>query len=226
MKPCTVNDNAQDDESPKQDVSARIEPSPAQRHTETDSGVDVVRDIHFLKGYTVFNVEQIEGLAAQYTAPASPRVDVSARIARAECFFGDRCHARPRRQPCLLPALDRQHRPAALRDPLASSRQRSRKRCSSVSPQTPGTRHGSLFSHRCTPERTLPWQRQWDFYVRAESRSHRRGVAKGDSAHSFTGVFAEWPCSPCNPFPRLEGNVPRRLEFDYGIRREPHFTHS
>src|SRR5439155_12664225 len=53
-----------------------------------DSGVEVARDIHFLKGYTVFNVEQIEGLPAQYTAPASPRLDVSARIARAERFFG------------------------------------------------------------------------------------------------------------------------------------------
>jgi antirestriction protein ArdC len=29
------------------------------RHeTDTDSGVEVARDIHFLKGYTVFNVEQ------------------------------------------------------------------------------------------------------------------------------------------------------------------------
>ena len=78
-----------------------------RNETDTDSGVEVARDIHFLKGYTVFNVEQIEGLPAQYTAPASPRLDVSARIARAERFFGgDRCHARPRRQPCLLPALD------------------------------------------------------------------------------------------------------------------------
>jgi len=39
--------------------------------TDADSGVDVARDIHFLKGYTVFNVEQIDGLPAQYTAPAS-----------------------------------------------------------------------------------------------------------------------------------------------------------
>jgi len=59
------------------------------RHeTDTDSGVDVARDIHFLKGYTVFNVEQIDGLPPQYSAPASPRLDVSARIARAERFFG------------------------------------------------------------------------------------------------------------------------------------------
>src|SRR5947207_11043928 len=59
-----------------------------RNETDTESGVDVARDIHFLKGYTVFNVEQIEGLPAQYTAPASPGLDVSARIARAECFFG------------------------------------------------------------------------------------------------------------------------------------------
>jgi len=59
------------------------------RHdTDTDSGVEVGRDFRFLKGYTVFNVEQIEGLPAQYTAPATPRLDVSARIARAESFFG------------------------------------------------------------------------------------------------------------------------------------------
>ena len=171
MKPCTVNDNAQSDESPKQDIYARVTAkivaaledgvrpwvSPwngehaagritrplrhnGQPYTginilslwasatvqgfaapiwmtyrqavelgahvrkgekgspvvyansitrnETDSGVEVARDIHFLKGYTVFNVEQIEGLPAQYTAPASPRIDVSARIARAERFFG------------------------------------------------------------------------------------------------------------------------------------------
>jgi antirestriction protein ArdC len=36
----------------------------------------------------VFNVEQIDGLPAQYTAPASPRLDMSTRIARAERFFG------------------------------------------------------------------------------------------------------------------------------------------
>src|SRR5437879_8243427 len=30
-----------------------------RNETDTDSGVDVARDIHFLKGYTVFNAEQI-----------------------------------------------------------------------------------------------------------------------------------------------------------------------
>jgi antirestriction protein ArdC len=59
-----------------------------RNETDADSGVEVARDVHFLKSYTVFNVEQIEGLPVQYTAPASPRLDVSARIARAERFFG------------------------------------------------------------------------------------------------------------------------------------------
>ena len=36
----------------------------------------------------MFNVEQIEGLPPQYTEPAAPSLDVSARIARAERFFG------------------------------------------------------------------------------------------------------------------------------------------
>src|ERR1035441_7312643 len=33
---------------------------------KNDAGEDVERDIHFLKGYTVFNVEQIEGLPERY----------------------------------------------------------------------------------------------------------------------------------------------------------------
>jgi antirestriction protein ArdC len=59
-----------------------------RNEADTDSGVDVAREIYFLKGYTVFNVEQIDELPAQYMAPASPRLDVFARIARAERFFG------------------------------------------------------------------------------------------------------------------------------------------
>jgi hypothetical protein len=45
---------------------------PVRASSDTDSGVEVARDIHFLKGYTVFKVEQIDGLPEQYTAPASP----------------------------------------------------------------------------------------------------------------------------------------------------------
>ncbi len=84
--------------------------------TDTDSGVDVARDIRFLKGYTVFNVEQIEGLPAQYTAPASPRLDTSARIARAERFFdatgatlthgGNRAFYQPSTDSIVLPRFE------------------------------------------------------------------------------------------------------------------------
>jgi len=57
--------------------------------TETDeaTGEATERDIPFLKGYTVFNVEQIEGLPAHYyPAPPGP-VNPEARIASAEAFF-------------------------------------------------------------------------------------------------------------------------------------------
>jgi antirestriction protein ArdC len=40
-----------------------------------------------MKGYTIFNVEQVEGLQAQYYAPAQQRVETVERIARADAFF-------------------------------------------------------------------------------------------------------------------------------------------
>jgi antirestriction protein ArdC len=44
--------------------------------------------IPFMKGYTVFNVEQIEGLPPQYHAkPEPPKLDAPQRIAHAESFF-------------------------------------------------------------------------------------------------------------------------------------------
>ena len=57
--------------------------------TETDgeSGEESERDIPFLKGYTVFNVEQIDGLPAHFTAPAETPLDPVQRIAHAEQFF-------------------------------------------------------------------------------------------------------------------------------------------
>ena len=58
--------------------------------TETDDGTgeESERDIPFMKGYTVFNVEQIEGLPAQYYAkPEAAQLDPVQRIERAEGFF-------------------------------------------------------------------------------------------------------------------------------------------
>jgi antirestriction protein ArdC len=56
--------------------------------TELDLGGDEVeREIPFLKGYTVFCVDQIDGLPAQYYAKAAPVLDPVQRIAGAEAFF-------------------------------------------------------------------------------------------------------------------------------------------
>jgi antirestriction protein ArdC len=83
---------------------------------DADSGADVEREIHFLKGYTVFNVEQIEGLPDAFHAPASPRTDVVERIARAENFFaatkaelshgGSRAFYRPSADTIVLPPFE------------------------------------------------------------------------------------------------------------------------
>jgi antirestriction protein ArdC len=62
----------------------------ANRFTRTetgDDGRDVEREIPFLKAYTVFNVEQIDGLPAHYSPLAEPTLDPSVRIAHAEAFF-------------------------------------------------------------------------------------------------------------------------------------------
>lgn len=57
--------------------------------TEIDheTGEEVDAEIPFMKGYTAFNVEQIEGLPDHFYAPAKPRLDPVQRIERAETFF-------------------------------------------------------------------------------------------------------------------------------------------
>ncbi|HEX3983650.1 MAG TPA: zincin-like metallopeptidase domain-containing protein [Acidisoma sp.] len=52
----------------------------------TDSGEEVERDIPFMKGYTVFNAEQIDGLPPRFTAAPSPVPPVFERVAAAERF--------------------------------------------------------------------------------------------------------------------------------------------
>jgi antirestriction protein ArdC len=51
------------------------------------TGEESERDSPFLKGYTVFNAEQVEGLPAHFLAPAAPRLDPVQRIEHAEWFF-------------------------------------------------------------------------------------------------------------------------------------------
>jgi antirestriction protein ArdC len=59
------------------------------QRTETNAaGEDVTRSIPFLKGYSVFNVEQIDGLPAKfYPAPVVEREPQYNLCARAELFF-------------------------------------------------------------------------------------------------------------------------------------------
>jgi antirestriction protein ArdC len=52
-----------------------------------DNGEDVERSIPFLKAYTVFNVDQVEGLPAYFYAVAEPRLDAAQRIDHADAFF-------------------------------------------------------------------------------------------------------------------------------------------
>jgi len=51
------------------------------------TGEEQEREIPFLKSYRVFNVQQIDGLPAHYTATHPPRLNEDERIARAESFF-------------------------------------------------------------------------------------------------------------------------------------------
>jgi len=59
------------------------------KRTEKDdaTGEESEREIPYMKGYTVFNVEQIDGLPEIYTAKAAPVLDPVTRIERAEQFF-------------------------------------------------------------------------------------------------------------------------------------------
>lgn len=54
---------------------------------DADTGEQPAQQIYFLKGYTVFNAEQIEGLPAQYYALAEKPGDSMQRVEHAENFF-------------------------------------------------------------------------------------------------------------------------------------------
>jgi len=57
-----------------------------RRSETTDTGEEVEREIPFMKGYTVFNCEQVDGLPAHFTAAPSPAPPAFERIAAAEQF--------------------------------------------------------------------------------------------------------------------------------------------
>lgn len=55
--------------------------------TDEKSGEEIERAIPFLKGYTVFNAEQVDGLPAHFYAMAAPALSTFERIAAADRFF-------------------------------------------------------------------------------------------------------------------------------------------
>lgn len=57
------------------------------RIEEDADGQEIDREISFLKAYTVFNVEQMEGLPEHYYAKPEPRLTDVQRIDHAEAFF-------------------------------------------------------------------------------------------------------------------------------------------
>jgi antirestriction protein ArdC len=57
------------------------------RTDTTDDGSEIDREIPFLKAYTVFNVDQIEGLPQTYYAPVPQIIDPVQRIGHADTFF-------------------------------------------------------------------------------------------------------------------------------------------
>ncbi|AYD05267.1 zincin-like metallopeptidase domain-containing protein [Neorhizobium sp. NCHU2750] len=52
-----------------------------------ENGGEIDREIPFLKAYSVFNVEQIDGLPESYHAPVAEVIDPVARIENADRFF-------------------------------------------------------------------------------------------------------------------------------------------
>jgi antirestriction protein ArdC len=57
------------------------------RSEADDKGEETEREIHYMKGYTVFNVEQIEGLPEHYYGKPEVLNSSIERIAHAESFF-------------------------------------------------------------------------------------------------------------------------------------------
>ena len=60
-----------------------------RKEMDDATGDETEHEIHFMKAYTVFNVEQIEGLPAHYYAKPEPRFSPVQRIEHAEIFFAN-----------------------------------------------------------------------------------------------------------------------------------------
>jgi antirestriction protein ArdC len=84
-----------------------------RKETDGRTGEEAEREIPFMKGYTVFNVEQIDGLPEHYYAKPLPPAETVPRIALAEAFFAatnaNVVHGGGRA--CYVPRTDNVHMP-------------------------------------------------------------------------------------------------------------------
>ncbi|MCP3381227.1 zincin-like metallopeptidase domain-containing protein [Bradyrhizobium sp. CCGUVB4N] len=84
-----------------------------RKDTNKETGEEAERAIPFMKGYTVFNVEQIEGLPAHYYGQPQQPPDPVQRIAHADAFFAATgaaiVHGGSRA--CYVPSTDNIHMP-------------------------------------------------------------------------------------------------------------------
>jgi antirestriction protein ArdC len=95
---------------------------------DASTNEDNTRTVPLLRAYTVFNVDQIDGLPAKYTlrpAPETVAIDVSGRIDQADAFViatGANVHHRGNRA-CYIPSVDRIEMPpyAQFRDTPTST---------------------------------------------------------------------------------------------------------
>ena len=62
-------------------------PTRIRRSETDDKGEQTEREIPFMKGYTVFNAEQVDGLPAHFYAKPEAPLPASERIASADRFF-------------------------------------------------------------------------------------------------------------------------------------------
>lgn len=84
-----------------------------RKDTNRETGEEAERAIPFMKGYTVFNVEQIEGLPARYYGQTPQPTDPVQRITHADAFFAATgasiIHGGSRA--CYVPSTDNIHMP-------------------------------------------------------------------------------------------------------------------
>lgn len=81
--------------------------------TNSETGEEAAREIPFMKGYTVFNTEQIDGLPEHFYPKPAPRGPLVPRIERADAFFAatgaNIVHGGSRA--CYVPSTDHVHMP-------------------------------------------------------------------------------------------------------------------